>query len=88
MNQPSLAPVITHPFRNIAANLVYSARGSEVRTSIIDGHIVMEDGVVLTVDEKAILREANEAARELAERGAARVESDSEMLAMYREGKL
>ncbi|MBQ2895799.1 MAG: amidohydrolase family protein [Oscillospiraceae bacterium] len=88
LDQPSLAPVITYPFRNIAANLVYSARGSEVRTSIIDGRLVMEDGVVLTVDEKAVVREANEAARELAERGALRVESDSEMLAMYREGKL
>ena len=40
LNQPSLAPVITYPFRNLVANLVYSARGSEVRTSIIDGNIV------------------------------------------------
>ena len=42
LNQPSLAPVITYPFRNLVANLVYSARGSEVRTSIIDGNIVMD----------------------------------------------
>ncbi len=88
LNAPGLAPVVTYPFRNIVANLVYSARGSEVRTSIIDGNIVMEDGVILTRDEKAIVREANEAARELAARGAERVEPDSEMLAMYRAGNL
>ena len=88
LNQPSLAPVITYPFRNLVANLVYSARGSEVRTSIIDGNIVMENGVVTTVDEAAIVREANEAARELAQRGAKRVEPDSEMLAMYHAGNL
>lgn len=88
LNQPSLAPVITYPFRNLVANLVYSARGSEVRTSIIDGNIVMENGVVTMVDEAAIVREANEAARELAQRGAKRVEPDSEMLAMYHAGNL
>lgn len=88
LNQPSLAPVTTYPFRNLVANLVYSARGSEVRTSIIDGNIVMENGVVTTVDEAAIVREANEAARELAQRGAKRVEPDSEMLAMYHAGNL
>ncbi|WNC16080.1 hypothetical protein [Brevibacillus brevis] len=33
-------------------NLVYSARGSEVETVIIDGQIIMEDRKLLTVDEK------------------------------------
>jgi cytosine/adenosine deaminase-related metal-dependent hydrolase len=39
-----------HPARSPIANLVYSATGSDVHTVIIDGRVVMQDRVVLTVD--------------------------------------
>ncbi len=45
--------------------LVYSARGSDVRTSIVNGKIIMEDHKVLTLDEEKILNEANKAREEL-----------------------
>ncbi len=65
MEQPNLTPVIVSPIRNIVPNLVYSARGNEVKTVIIDGKIIVEDGVLLTVDEKAAIREAQEAAERI-----------------------
>lgn len=39
--------------------IVYSARGTDVVTSIIDGKIVMENRKVLTIDEESALRSAN-----------------------------
>lgn len=65
MEQPNLTPVIVSPIRNIVPNLVYSARGNEVETVIIDGKIIVEDGVILTVDEKAAVKEAQEAAEKI-----------------------
>ena len=62
MTQPALSPVILSPVRNIVPNLVYSAKGSEVEMSVIDGKIVMENFRVLTVDEKEVVREAQQAA--------------------------
>ncbi|MBU1467731.1 MAG: amidohydrolase, partial [Gammaproteobacteria bacterium] len=40
--------------------LVYSAYPSDVRHSIVDGKILMEDKKILTVDEAAIIKEAVE----------------------------
>ena len=65
MGQPALSPVILSPVRNIVPNLVYSAKGSEVEMSVIDGRIVMENFRVLTVDEKQVVRDAREAASSL-----------------------
>jgi 5-methylthioadenosine/S-adenosylhomocysteine deaminase len=48
------------PLFNIYAQLVYSAKGSDVRTSIINGKIVMLDGKVLTMNESQILQKARE----------------------------
>ena len=62
MSHPALSPVILSPVRNIVPNLVYSAKGSEVEMSVIDGKIVMENYTVLTVDEKEAVREAQAAA--------------------------
>jgi len=49
----------------LVSKLVYSARGSDVVTSIIDGQVVMEDRRVLTLDESEVLRQAVEATRDL-----------------------
>ena len=83
LNQPSLAPEITYPFRNLVANLVYSARGSEVRASIIDGNIVMENGVVTMVDGGVANDSQGACATRRKTRGAG-----FEMLAMYHAGNL
>jgi len=44
-NKPHLTPMY-HP----VSHLVYSARGSDVITTIINGEVVMEDGKLLTLD--------------------------------------
>ena len=61
--QPHLSPL----FDPVKA-LVYSGRGSDVRDVIIDGRLVMRDRKVLTVDENALLAEADEVARRCAAR--------------------
>ncbi len=66
--QPNLSPIITYPVRNIVPNLVYSARGHEVETVIVDGKVIVEDRKILTVDEREVVREAQKAATELVKR--------------------
>ena len=46
------------PMFNPYSQLVYAARGSDVRTSIINGKVVMMDGKILTLNEKQILQKA------------------------------
>lgn len=46
------------PWFDAFSQLVYAARGADVRTSIINGRIVMLDGKVLTLDEKSIFERA------------------------------
>jgi len=48
------------PLFNVYSQLVYSAKGSDVRTSIINGKVVMLDGKVLTMNEAQILQKARE----------------------------
>ena len=45
------------PFRRI----VSAYQSASVRTSIIDGNLVMEDGKLLTMDEDAVLADASKA---------------------------
>jgi 5-methylthioadenosine/S-adenosylhomocysteine deaminase len=63
LNRAEWRPVI-----NPVGNLVYSAEGSSVDTVIVDGNILVEGGVIKTLDEKALLREATPIARRIAER--------------------
>lgn len=65
---PNLAPVVLEPIRNIIPNLVYSARGAEVETVIIDGKMIVDNHEILTVDEKAIVQQANISAQNIARR--------------------
>jgi 5-methylthioadenosine/S-adenosylhomocysteine deaminase len=44
---------------DIVSALVYSAQAADVRSSIIDGQVVMRDGELLTVDEKSVIADAN-----------------------------
>ena len=62
-DRPHLAPG-PDPY----ATLVYAARGSDVRTTIVDGEILVDDFAPLRVDARAVAAEARAAARELAAR--------------------
>jgi len=58
--KPHLTPV--HDFY---ANVVYSARGSDVDTVIVDGEILMEGRKVRTLDEEEVRVRARESALDL-----------------------
>ena len=64
---------LAHPHSSPQSNdvisaLVYSAQPSDVTTTIIDGCIVMRDGELVTLNEAAVIAEANQHATALAER--------------------
>ena len=48
------------PAHDLYANLVYSARGSDVDTVIVDGNVLMEGREVKTLDEEAVMERAQE----------------------------
>ena len=54
------------PTFDIEAALVYSARGADVRDSVIDGQLVMRDRKILSIDEAALLAEVRRAAASVA----------------------
>jgi len=51
---------------DVISALVYSAGRSDVRTTIIDGRVVMRDGELLTLNEADVIEEANREGRSLA----------------------
>lgn len=51
--------------------IVYSAGGSDVVTSIVNGKVIMENRVVLSMDEAAVLKKADQYRAELIEKGGA-----------------
>jgi 5-methylthioadenosine/S-adenosylhomocysteine deaminase len=53
------------PLHNIYASIVYSARGSDVDTVIVDGKILMENRQVKTLDEQAVMEKAEKLAFDL-----------------------
>ncbi len=68
LGQPNLSPVLASPVRNIVPNLVYAASGHEVRTVMVAGRILVDDGEALTLNADAVMQEAQVQARELAVR--------------------
>jgi 5-methylthioadenosine/S-adenosylhomocysteine deaminase len=58
----SMAGARQTPMYDPVSHLVYVARGDDVTTTIVNGRILMRDGKVLSLDETAVLREANEMA--------------------------
>lgn len=56
VNKPHLTPMI-----NPIGSIIHYGFGSDVSTSIIDGRIVMENGVIKNIDEEEILKRAQEA---------------------------
>ena len=57
LNKPHLTPLY-----NEYSHLVYAASGADVDTVIIDGKLVMENRVLLTVDEKKVMQHVREIA--------------------------
>jgi 5-methylthioadenosine/S-adenosylhomocysteine deaminase len=47
------------PMYDPVSHLVYVARGDDVRTTIVNGRVIMRDRKVLTMNEADVLREAN-----------------------------
>ncbi|MFZ4777712.1 MAG: amidohydrolase, partial [Terrimicrobiaceae bacterium] len=56
------------PSHDLVANLVHSARGSDVQHLIIDGRLVMKNRKILTLDEEKIKAEAHSRARLMVEK--------------------
>ncbi|GKQ38186.1 amidohydrolase [Streptomyces sp. A012304] len=59
----------TQPVHDLAATLVHSARSSDVRTTIVDGRILMRDRELLTLDVPAVVRELGARMPALLDRG-------------------
>ncbi|MGW1491980.1 amidohydrolase [Streptomyces sp. NPDC002402] len=58
----------TQPLHDIAATLVHSARSGDVRTTVVDGRVLMRDRRLLTVDVPAVAAELSERLPALTER--------------------
>ncbi|MGX9885913.1 amidohydrolase [Streptomyces sp. NPDC002276] len=50
----------TQPVHDLAATLVHSARSADVRTTIVDGRVLMRDRELLTLDIPAVVGELGE----------------------------
>ena len=60
-NQPHFYPRFSIP-----SHLVYCARGADVRTVMVDGRILMQEGKLLTLDEQRICAEVEMRAKRIA----------------------
>ena len=56
------------PTHDILQTLVYCARAADVRDTIIDGRVVMRQRQILSVDEEALVEEADAVGQELSDR--------------------
>jgi len=48
-----------HPLYDPVSHLVYVAKGADVRYVVVEGRVIMRDRHVLTLDEKAVIAEAD-----------------------------
>jgi 5-methylthioadenosine/S-adenosylhomocysteine deaminase len=56
------------PLHDIFANIVYSARGSDVDTVIVDGKVLMQNRRVNTLNETDVMKKAEHASFDLLHR--------------------
>jgi 5-methylthioadenosine/S-adenosylhomocysteine deaminase len=63
------------PLLNPVNNLVYAASGASVRTVLIDGQVVLDEGRLTTVDEPALYERVERLSREHVQRAGVPVES-------------
>ena len=66
MHTPSLTPV-----HEPVSHLIYAARGPDVKTTIVNGQVLMEDGIILSIDQEKVIEQASSAARRLADKAKA-----------------
>ncbi len=71
LGQLNLMPILQEPIRNIVPNLVYAANGREVKSVMVAGRILVDEGRILTIDEEMVRVEVQRQADELAQRVAA-----------------
>jgi cytosine/adenosine deaminase-related metal-dependent hydrolase len=64
----NLRSLHSSPHLDPVSALVYSAQTSDVQSVVIDGQVVMKDGELLTLDERAVVEEARRAGTELINR--------------------
>jgi 5-methylthioadenosine/S-adenosylhomocysteine deaminase len=58
----------TVPTHDVVVQLVHSMKISDVRSTIVDGRFVMRDRDIVTVDERAVLKAASAAGKQLVRR--------------------
>ena len=58
------------PETDVISSLVYSAQAADVSATIIDGHVVMKNRALTTLNEVDVIAEANREAKALSERAA------------------
>jgi cytosine/adenosine deaminase-related metal-dependent hydrolase len=63
------------PLLNPVNNLVYAATGASVRTVLIDGRVVLDEGRLTTLDERAVFERAEILARQQIARAGLHVQS-------------
>jgi 5-methylthioadenosine/S-adenosylhomocysteine deaminase len=70
LNSPHLWPLFNDAdsVGNLVEQLVYAARASDVRFSMVDGRVLMSDGRVRTLDQDEIREMVEEQSRDLARR--------------------
>lgn len=56
------------PVHNIGANLVYSARASDVQTVICDGQVLMQDRQLLTIDKSEVISQVKASMERIAKK--------------------
>ena len=56
------------PRPDVISALVYATQATDVRTTIINGQLVMRNRELLTLDEVKVVQDANREAKELASR--------------------
>jgi 5-methylthioadenosine/S-adenosylhomocysteine deaminase len=60
-----------HPMFDPVSHLVYATKGADVRHVVVEGRVVVRDRKVLTLDEAAVIAEADRLRRQVSERLAA-----------------
>ena len=57
-----------HPVHNLLNNIVYSASGSDVVLTLIDGQVVYDDGEYPTIDIEKVIADAEKSTKEILKR--------------------